>query len=151
MYNDLMNRRVAVRAVITYEGKLFCLRLKPYRHKDAPSYWCTPGGGLDDGEAIIPALEREIIEELGVRPVIGNLIYVQQFIHKDVEQMELFFHVTNTRDFLNVDLSKTSHGKVEIEEVRFIDITSEHILPEFLKTESFDNIAAQPTQFFNYL
>jgi len=151
MYTSAMDRRIAVRGIIIDDGKLLCLRLKPYRHKDASTYWCTPGGGVDVGEALVPALEREIHEELGIHPVVGNLLYVQQFIHKDIEQMEFFFLITNGEDYLHVDLAATTHGKDEIEEVSFLNPAGEHVLPEFLQSEKFDNLENQATKFFNYL
>ncbi len=133
-----MNRRVAVRAIIIHNEKLLCVRLKKYAGratKDDNNYWCTPGGGVDPGEALLPALRREIIEELGIEPVIGNLLYLQQFIHDDTEQLEFFFHVTNTEDFFDIDLSKASHGAIEIEQVDFIDPSAQTVLPKFLSLE----------------
>jgi ADP-ribose pyrophosphatase YjhB (NUDIX family) len=146
-----MNRRVAVRGIIVRDGKLLCARLKPYRHKDALDYWCTPGGGVDPGEPLVPALQREVFEETGTIPEVGSLLYVQQFIHKDEEQLEFFFHITNARDFLNIDLSKTSHGQHEIEEIGFVDPRKHNVLPKFLSEESFANLTKQPTKIFNYL
>lgn len=150
-----MNRRVAVRGIIVHEGKMLALRLKQYKDRatnDANDYWCTPGGGVDVGEALLPALEREMVEELGIKPVVGPLLYVQQFLHGDTEQMELFFQILNATDYLQVDLDATTHGNIEIASWEFIDPSKEHILPAFLATEPLptDNNGA-PTKFFNYL
>ncbi len=146
-----MQRRIAVRGIITQGEKIFCARLKPYRHADALEYWCTPGGGVDLGGALIPALEREIFEELGIKASVGNLLYVQQYVHKDIEQLEFFFHITNAEDFLTIDLSKTTHGATEIEEAAFINPKQFIILPKFLSTEPFENLESQPVKIFNYL
>lgn len=133
-----MKRRVAVRGVIVHDGKLLALRQKQYKDRatvDANDYWCTPGGGVDEGEALLPALERELVEELGIKPHIGQLLYVQQFIHNDIEQMEFFFEVLNASDYLNVDLSTTTHGVTEIEEFDFIDPAAHKVLPAFVAPE----------------
>lgn len=150
-----MIRRVAVRAVVVHEGKLLAVELKPYEGStilDKP-YWATPGGGLDPGEALIPALEREVIEETGIKPVVGKLLYIQQFAHNDKEQMEFFFNVTNAEDFLHVDLSKTTHGAIEIEKIDFIDPKNSHILPAFLKEVNLESdiTSSGPTKIFSYL
>ncbi|HSX05626.1 MAG TPA: NUDIX domain-containing protein [Candidatus Saccharimonadales bacterium] len=152
-----MNRRVAVRGIILQGDKLLCVRLKQYAGKtDADTaYWCLPGGGVDPGEPLIAALRRELVEELGVEPTVGALLYVQQFPHNGVEQMELFFHVTNSDDFLQIDLAKASHGAIEIERAEFIDpaTTKDRVLPTFLTTEPLAQhvASASPPKFFDYL
>jgi ADP-ribose pyrophosphatase YjhB (NUDIX family) len=147
-----MKIRIAVRGIIVHDGKLFCLRLKPYNRKTREYYWCTPGGGMDNGESILDALSREMIEETGIEPVIGNLLYIQQFKEKDTrnEQLELFFHITNSQDYLQIDLSLTTHGEEEIEEFAFVDPTKTQIKPTFLMSEKFENLGTQPTKFFSY-
>lgn len=145
-----MSRRVAVRAVIVHNSKLLCVKLKNYRHENQPDFWCTIGGGVDEGESLLKALEREVIEETGVKPNIGNLIYVQQFRFNGSEHLEFFFYVKNPPDYLNIDLSKTSHGSAEIETIEFID-PSKYILPEFLQTESLINLENKTVKLFNYL
>lgn len=143
-YHNGMIRRVTVRGIVLHEGKLLCVRLKPYKDhlKRDNSYWCLPGGGLDEGEALIDGIEREMLEETGVRPVVGDLLYVQQFIHRDKDYLEFFFHITNGEDYVDIDLSKTTHGLEEIEEIGFINPAISHILPEFLKTEAIVEHAA---------
>jgi ADP-ribose pyrophosphatase YjhB (NUDIX family) len=138
-----MTRRVTVRGIVLHEGKLLCVRHKPYKdHLKRDNSWCLPGGGLDEGEALIAGIEREMVEETGIKPVVGNLLYVQQFTHSDKDYLEFFFHVTNSEDYLHIDLSKTTHGMEEIEEVGFVDPGTTHILPEFLKTEPLDEHVA---------
>src|SRR6476620_9906846 len=115
----IVPRRISVRAIALNEGKLLCCKLKPYKGslqaEGSKNYWCLPGGGLDPGEALVDGMRREMVEETGIEPVIGNLLYIQQFSFKGVEYLEFFFHITNAEDYLHIDLSKTSHGEAEIE------------------------------------
>jgi ADP-ribose pyrophosphatase YjhB (NUDIX family) len=141
----IVPRRVSVRAIILHQGKLLCVKLKPYSNSitEGKNYWCLPGGGLDRGEALIDGVKREMLEETGIAPVVGNLLYIQQFTYKEVEYLEFFFHITNASDYLDIDLSKTTHGLEEIAEIGFIDPAKEYVLPLFLSKEPLEDVAAK--------
>lgn len=97
-------------------------------------YWCTPGGGLDEGESLHQGLTREIIEEIGIAPKIGKLLFIQQFIEssKQQEQLEFFFQIENVEDYHDINLEATTHGLAEIQTVEFVDLKTHNILPQFL-------------------
>ena len=139
-----------------HEGKLLCARLKPYkgslRDEAGTDYWCLPGGGLEDGESLLAGVEREMVEETGIKPIVGGLLYIQQFTHDGIEYLEFFFHITNSQDYLNIDLTKTTHGMEEIAEIGFIDPAALYVLPKFLGTEAiFDHAASNiPPKIFSY-
>lgn len=127
-----MKRRINIRGIIEKDGQLFCLRQKHYDGSVNP-FWAIPGGGMDPGESVTDCLKRELIEELGVEPKVGELVAIQQFADEEKEFLELFFKVTNPEDFENIDLSSTSHGQDEIVEFGFVDPKTDHVLPDFLK------------------
>jgi len=149
-----MTRRISVRAIILHEGKLLCVKHKKYENNILQATeWCLPGGGLDDEEDLRAGIEREMVEETGIKPSIGELLYIQQFTLADKDFLEFFFHVTNAVDYLNVDLASSTHGALEIAEIAFIDPKTTKILPKFLTTEPLVDQAAQPspTKIFSYL
>lgn len=139
-------RRIRVRAIIEYEGKFLFVRGKQRQ------YWALPGGHLEEGEALQGGLKRELIEELGVEPKIGKLVYVLQLFNKkrDDESLEFFFLVENGFQYTQVDLAKTSHGSLELEAVGFINPAEEHIQPEFLASLASDSAADLPKIFVRY-
>ena len=102
-------------------------------------WWCLPGGTVEEGEALEEALIREMLEETAVTPVLGKLMYVHQFMFKDKEQLEFFFHITNAKDYLAIDLKKTTHGSNEIEQIDFVNPRTTVILPKFLSQENLKN------------
>lgn len=124
-------RRINTRGIIYKDGKIFAQQL--IKNSGSDNYWCTPGGGLDEGEALVDGLHREMIEETGIVPVIGKLLFIQQFHDGTKEQLEFFFHIENASDYEIINLSQTSHGELEIERCEFINPKTENILPAFLK------------------
>lgn len=153
-----MKRRVNVRGVIINDkGELFCQRLTS-DDGAGQSYWCAPGGGLDMGESLVDGLDREMIEETGVKPEIGELLFIQQYsesgeksVHGPNEQLEFFFHITNWQDYGNVCLEETSHGTEEVAECGFIDPKNNIVLPKFLSDIDLQKLLAMPTQVYNEL
>jgi 8-oxo-dGTP diphosphatase len=148
-----MNRRIAVRGIVLQDNKLLCVRLKP--SAIAPqngSFWCVPGGGLESEEGLLQGLEREFIEETGVRPQIGDLLYVQQYKDDKSEYLEFFFAVTNHEDYQQIDLAKTTHGMQELEEIGFIDPHAVKVLPVFLAERMLtDDTQEGRAHYFSYL
>lgn len=126
-----MARRVTVRGIITKDGKVFAQKLKKYASKR--DFWCMPGGGLDDEEALRSGLNREMIEETGIAPVIGKLLYIQQYAEDGQEFLEFFYHIINADDYEQINLTNTSHGEAEIAKCGFIDPSQSVILPKFLQ------------------
>lgn len=128
-------RRVTVRGIIYRDGKLFAQKL---RDGDGESnYWCIPGGGLDPKESLHEGLIREMIEETGIAPTVGKLLFVQQYVDPYKEFLEFFFHITNPEDYHTIDLEATTHGMIEVARCEFIDPSKEHILPLFLQSINF--------------
>jgi 8-oxo-dGTP diphosphatase len=153
-----MNRRVNVRAIIIDENdNIFAVKHRTHDNKES-EYWATIGGGLNSGESLHDGLTRECVEEVGISPDIGRLLFVQQFIythHDDskTEKLEFFFHVTNYNDFkTTIDLSGTSHGH-ELLRAGFIDPKQSDLLPEFLKDVHLNTQVLHdvPVQFFDNL
>lgn len=151
-----MARRISVRGIALHNGKLLCVRLRPYKGKiraEGGNYWCLPGGGLEDSEALIAGIEREMLEETGIKPEIGRLLYIHQFAFNGIEYLEFFFHIANAKDYLRVDLTRTTHGQKELAEIDFIDPKKVRILPEFLATEALEFMATsnEPTRIISLL
>lgn len=123
--------RISSRAIIHHDGKFLLTRLRQF-----PTFWCLPGGGLENGESIIDCLKRELVEELGIEPDVGQLLYVHQIRENSQHSGPgFFFDIKNSIDYLTINLAETQLGQEEIEEVGFKDITTVNLLPSFLKSE----------------
>ena len=77
------NKKFVIRArgIIIHEGKLLGVK-----HPHDTSFCALPCGHLEWKEDIKECLRREIIEELGVNPNIGRLLYVNNFMDGDIKQ-----------------------------------------------------------------
>lgn len=105
-----------VRGVMVKDGKIFLCKLA------RAGFYCLPGGTLEPGETRLEGLRREIIEELGVEPKIGVMVYSQEFTRSNgLTTYDFWYAIENVGDFENVDISKASHG-FEHDEVGFYDL-----------------------------
>ncbi len=152
-----MSRRITVRGVVYRDGKLFAVRHRANVERGM-HFWCTPGGGLYDGESLHNGLRREIREETGITAEIGRLLFVQQFrktsdeLYKHDEFLEFFFEITNVDKFDTIDLTTTSHGETELAEFAWVDPRDVDFLPTFLRTVDFTTLDHQALPlFFNDL
>lgn len=57
-----MQPRIRVAALLRRDERVLLIR----HEKDGREYWLLPGGGVEAGETLIEALQREITEELGI-------------------------------------------------------------------------------------
>ena len=85
------------------------------------------------GEDAQECLKREIIEELGVEPKIGRLLYINTFQESEgVQPFEFFFEVTNGADYLDSHNLDRTHA-YEIENIIWASPEEEvHLRPERL-------------------
>ncbi len=53
--------------------------------------WMPPGGGVRFGEQLSSALQREMLEETGIRVSAGPLWYLHEVIQGDVHAVEFYY------------------------------------------------------------
>ena len=68
--------RLAVKAVVVRDRSVLLLHHRYYGHE----IYELPGGGQRFGETVYGALEREVLEETGVRVQPGSLLWVRDYI-----------------------------------------------------------------------
>jgi|SRR3989344_5583693 len=119
---------IKVRAIILHNGKLLAVE-----HPHDKTFVALPGGHLEWGEDLKECLSREIIEELGVKPDIGRLFYVNIFTQVDNKHyVEFFFEIKNGMDYLDTEKLIRSHAH-EITKIVWVSPTDNiRILPEKL-------------------
>lgn len=122
---DNKNIIIKVRGIILHEGKLLIVK-----HLGT-GYMALPGGHLEYGEDVITCLKRELVEELGVLPEIGRLLYINTFMgSKKDEYIEFFFEVKNGKDYLNIDGLERTHAHELTEVLWTLPSSGVEILPK---------------------
>ena len=104
--------------------------------------WITPGGGVNDGEDEIPALQRELYEELGVKDLkIGAKLWMRFHVFPwkgdTVEQHEVFYLVRTNRFEAKPSLHPDIPEFSDLKEFRWwaiddLQITRESLAPSKL-------------------
>ena len=58
----MIEPRIRVSAVLRREGRILLIR----QEKPGREYWLLPGGGVNMGETLLQAVQRELSEECGI-------------------------------------------------------------------------------------
>lgn len=99
-------------------------RLLMVRHRGigpTNTFWCPPGGGSQFSETAPEALIREFQEETGLAIGVGELLFVNEFLHEPLHALELFFAVNRTGgDVLRGSDPEMSPDAQIIQEVRLM-------------------------------
>lgn len=82
--------RVRVAAAVIGNGKLLVVK----HEKKGRTWWCLPGGGLEPGETLEACLEREIMEETGLRIRTEKPIYLGELILPYEHLLEVAYHAS---------------------------------------------------------
>jgi ADP-ribose pyrophosphatase YjhB (NUDIX family) len=101
------------------------------KHKPEAQFYALPGGHLEYGEDPQECIRRELVEELGVVPRVGRLMYVYTFTNAEgVQSVEFFFEIQNGDAYLECLSNEGTHAH-EIVEARWVSPEeSLCILPE---------------------
>lgn len=57
--------------------------------------WIPPGGGVDFGKSLTQSLEKEFLEETGLRVEVGDHLFTYEYIDGPLHAVEFFFEVAN--------------------------------------------------------
>lgn len=93
------------------------------RHKglgELGELWLPPGGGIEAGQAVPENLEREFLEETGLKVKTGLFLFVHEHLQEPLHAVELFFtvRVLGGRLITGTD-PELPAGRQLIQEVRY--------------------------------
>ena len=87
-----------------------------------------PGGGVEHGEGLIDALQREFMEEMGIEVEVKSLFYVNDFVQfsafkSDEQLLSFYFWLTTAEWSMIANTPYTIPFDEETEKQRWIPIT----------------------------
>ncbi|APU16157.1 MULTISPECIES: NUDIX domain-containing protein [Actinoalloteichus] len=137
-------RRSARAVLIDHEGQL--VAIKRTKAGVAP-YWTTPGGGIEPGDpSREAALERELLEELGAKAVIGQQLTLITSVAEGGQSVQYFFAAT----LVSLDESArtgdehtdVSRGGYEMERIPLEQLAEYDLKPTVLRDFVLENRSA---------
>lgn len=78
------------------DGKVLLCQRKPGKRYEL--LWEFPGGKLEPGETHEQALERELLEEIGVRPLASTCIRTKRAVYPDGGVFNVVFYLVEELD-----------------------------------------------------
>lgn len=79
--------QVGVRAIIKRENRIVFVE---HREKNHGVFYLFPGGGIESGESIFEAAEREVAEETNLKVKAQKIMYVRETKYKDSTGIEFY-------------------------------------------------------------
>jgi 8-oxo-dGTP diphosphatase len=83
-------------------------------------FWAPPGGGIDFGEDAPACLQREFLEETGLKVDTGPFLFACELVKPPLHAVELFFHVVYKGGELKVGKDPESGQRQIIQDVAIL-------------------------------
>lgn len=83
-------------------------------------FWAPPGGGIEFGESLEMCLQRELMEETGLRISVGDFAFICEYIHLPLHAIEIFFKINVEGGILSAGIDPEMADNQIIKEVGFI-------------------------------
>lgn len=108
---DLKPKIIKCRGIIVINDKIL---LAKHGHNER-DFYAFLGGHLEGDENPVACARREITEELGIKPEIGRLMYINLYSENENDYIEFFFEVKNSQDYLDIHKFNGTHSNELIE------------------------------------
>lgn len=136
----MQQHRISCGALVVRDEKILLVHhLRPGKH----DFWVAPGGGVEGGEELARAAERETFEETGLHVMATRLAYIDEVWSQDLRMLKFWF----LADYMSGEIDVTGNP-AEGESIVGADwfaldaLPSGHVFPEPLGTRFTRDLAA---------
>ncbi|WP_407649000.1 NUDIX domain-containing protein [Devosia algicola] len=132
--------RIACGALVIRNDKILLVHhYRPGIH----DLWIAPGGGLEPGESLSKAAERETLEETGIRTSVGHLAYIEHLFRADQSSIKFWFLADPIGGNLNIAANPaTDESIVEANWFAHDALPDGPVFPEPIGARFWDDLAA---------
>ena len=114
-------KKNAIAVIVNNDNKILLLKRAKIKEIWQPGKWALVGGGVEKDETPQQAVEREILEEVGLE----IKKFVKTFtIQRNPDSIEYIFACRYTGDPTEIELNdeNTNYGWYDVDEMKFLDI-----------------------------
>jgi 8-oxo-dGTP diphosphatase len=86
-----MRQRLSAGVIVEHNDRLLLVRhVRPGRY----DFWVAPGGGVQGGETLSAAAEREVREESGLNVAVGKLVYIEELVNPELRVCKFWYRAS---------------------------------------------------------
>ncbi len=135
-----MGARISTKAVIIKDDALLVIVAKG---EIGEEYYYLPGGGQEKFETLEEALKRECLEEIDAKVIVGDILFVRDYIAKNHEfskfdphfhQVDVFFECSLEPGEIPKNGSSPDSTQVGVQWLQLSNLEHVKLYPQELKT-----------------
>jgi len=131
--------RIRVSGILLVKDQLLLVNHRGL--SDNNIFWSPPGGGMEFGQNSKQTLEREFIEETGLKIRVGSFLFVNEVIINNLHAVELFFEVfKESGEIVPGEDPESSQKDQIIKNVAYLSLEEIHKLPQASIHNSLQNL-----------
>jgi len=122
--------RIAAGGIVIKDGKILLVR---YRDGES-TYLVAPGGGIEDGESLASAAEREVAEETGVKCYAKWPVMIENVRASRYQMVKIWYLCDYNGGVASLTTGAEAEGIIEVGWYNDDELRNETVYPEIIKT-----------------